>query len=101
MAIGKNILTADTLIKKTTGEGSKKASKVNNKSNVSITSKIGQPSGDPGKDTYSTTKMTFYIKNDLYDKLKNFAYQDRHTLTEAFNLVVSDGLKGKNTQTRG
>ena len=42
--------------------------------------------------------MTFYIKEDLLEKLYNFAYWDRHSLMEAFNLVVKDGLKGKNTK---
>jgi len=42
--------------------------------------------------------MTFYIKEDLLEKLYNFAYWDRHSLTEAFNLIVKDGLKGKNTK---
>ena len=92
MAIGKNVLQ-DRLIRKTTGKASIK-------SNVSK-AVPGQPSKTPKTDTYGTLKMTFYVKKDLYSKLKNFAYQDRHTLTEAFNQVVEDGLKGKNTKDRG
>ena len=92
MAIGKNVLL-DKLIRKTTGKASIK-------SNVSK-AVPGIPSRSKEADTYGTIKMTFYIKTDLYDKLKNFAYQDRHTLTEAFNLALGDGLKGKNTKDRG
>jgi hypothetical protein len=91
MAIGKNV--QDKLIRKTTGKGS-------------ITSNVskaipGEPSKSKEADTYGTIKMTFYVKTDLYAKLKNFAYQDKHTLTEAFNLVIEDGLRGKNTKNRG
>ncbi len=96
MPVGKNIDIKDKLIKKTT-------SKVSNKSNVSntnITHKAGMPSLDPEKETFRTKKMTFYIKEGLLQKLKNFAYWNRHSLTEAFNIVVNDGLKGKNTKQR-
>ena len=92
MPVGRNVNLKDKLIKKTT-------SKVSNKSNISntnITHKIGMPSLDPGKETYKTKKMTFYIKQDLLQKLYNFSWWDRHSLTEAFNIVVNDGLKGKN-----
>lgn len=95
MALGKNVLNKpDKLIKRTTGLASNKSKT----SNVSI---IGQPSKSKGADTYGTVKMTFYIKADLYEKIKNFAFWDRHTLTEAFNLVVEDGLKGKNAKPKG
>jgi len=95
MAIGTNVLQ-DKLIRKTTNKGSKGSIK----SNVSIVSP-GKPSNKQEADTFDTIKMTFYIKNGLYFKLKNFAYWDRHSLTEAFNQVVEDGLKGKNTKDRG
>ncbi|MDR4508154.1 MAG: hypothetical protein MRJ65_07955 [Candidatus Brocadiaceae bacterium] len=49
--------------------------------------------------TNDTMKMTFYVKKDLLEKLYNFAYWDRHNVTEAFNLVLRDGLKGKITKT--
>ena len=42
--------------------------------------------------------MTFYVKDDLLKKLYNFAYWDRHNITEAFNITITDGLKGKNTK---
>lgn len=95
MPVGGNINLEDKLIKKTT-------SKISNKRNVSNTNithkkqKAGQPSLNPEKKTFKTKKMTFYIKEDLLGKLNNFAWWDRHSLTEAFNIVVTDGLKGKN-----
>lgn len=94
MPVGKNIIIKDKLIKKTT-------SKVSNKSNVSntnITHIVGMPSLNPEKETYKTRKMTFYIKEDLLDKLYNYAYWERHSITEALNIVVGDGLRGKNTK---
>lgn len=91
MPVGKNINLKDKLIKKT----------VSKASNTNIThkkQKAGMPSLDPGKETFKTKKMTFYIKQGLLQKLYNFAYWNRHSLTEAFNIVVDDGLKGKNTK---
>jgi len=95
MPVGKNINLEDKLIKKTTD-------KVSNKSNVNntnITHKTGEPSLNSKANTYKTRKMTFYIKQDLLDKLYNFAYWERHSITESFNIVVTDGLRGKNTKT--
>ena len=93
----------DNLIRKTTGKRNitGKASKVSNVSNTNITrktSKVGAPSLDPKTDTYKTRKMSFYVKNELLERLYNFAYWDRRSLTEAFNGVVEDGLRGKNTR---
>lgn len=87
--LGKNVAIKDKLIKKTTG-----------KSNVSIKNRIGQPSLTPGTVTYKTEKQTFYVKSDLLERLYNFAYWDRHTVTEAVRIVLEDGLKGKNTKQR-
>ena len=93
MPVGKNINIEDKLIKKT-------VSKRNNKSNVINTNitrktrKTSMPSSNSKTDTYKTRKMTFYIKEDLLKKLYDFSYWDRHSLTEAFNIVVNDGLKG-------
>jgi len=95
MPVGKNINLKDKLIKKTTSKVSSK-SKVSNTRNTNITRKAGMPSPNAKTDTYKTRKMTFYIKGELLQKLYNFAYWDRHSLTEAFNIVVRDGLKGKN-----
>lgn len=92
MPVGKNIDIKDKIIKKTTGKTSNKR----NVSNTNVTHKIGMPSLDPGKETFKTKKMTFYIKEDLLEKLYNFAWWDRHSLTEAFNITINDGLKGKN-----
>jgi hypothetical protein len=99
MPIGDNINLKDKLIKKTTNKGSI-TNKTRKTSNTNITSKIGQPSIDPKANTYKTQKMTFYVKKDLLKKLYNFAYWDRHSVTEAFNIIFTDGLKGKNTKPR-
>ena len=99
MPVGKNIDIKDKLIKKTTSKVSNK-SNVSNVSNTNITHKAGMASLDPAKETFRTKKMTFYIKEGLLQKLYNFAYWDRHNLTEAFNIVVNDGLEGKNTKQR-
>lgn len=93
----------DNLIRKTTSKKSNtsKADKTSKASNTNITSnssKLGMPSLNPKTDTYKTKKMTFYVKAELLDKLYNFAYWDRHTVTEAFNKALEDGLKGKNTK---
>ncbi|HOD01766.1 MAG TPA: hypothetical protein PKN28_00345 [Clostridiales bacterium] len=100
MALGGNVHIGDKLIKKTTDKASKarKASNANIAGNAS--NPIGQPSANPETATYATKKATFYIKEDLLKRLHNFAYWDRHSLTDAFNLVLTDGLKGKNTKDR-
>lgn len=98
MPIGKNINLTDKLIKKTTG-------KTNITSKVSTTSKTNKVSAE-NRVRYSarhiatgnTKKMTFYVKRELLKKLYNFAYWDRHNITEAFNTALADGLKGKNTK---
>ena len=100
MPIGKNVGLGDKLIRKTTKKtiNTNKVSKTSNVNNTNIASKTGQPSTSPKTDTYKTRKMTFYAKEDLLKKLHNFAYWNRHSVTEAFNLVLSDGLKGKNVK---
>ncbi len=102
MPVGKNINLKDKLIKKTTSKVSNKSnkSKVSNTRNTNITRKAGMPSLNAKTDTYKTRKMTFYINGDLLQKLYNFAYWDRHSLTEAFNVVVRDGLKSKDIKQR-
>lgn len=100
MALGQNVNLSDKLIKKTTDKTSKasKGSITRKASNTNITGMQGQPSKDPKTATYSTKKMTFYVKDDLLKKLYNFAYWERHNITEAFNTVLADGLKGKTTK---
>jgi hypothetical protein len=103
MPIGDNVNLTDRLIKKTTNKTSitSKASitsKTNKIRKASNTNRRGQPSRNPETTTYKTKKMTFYVKDDLLKKLYNFAYWDRHNITEAFNIVLTDGLKGKNTK---
>jgi len=102
MPVGKNINLKDKLIKKTTRNVSNKNNKsnVSNTRNTNITRKVGMPSPNTKTDTYKTKKMTFYIKIELLQKLYNFTYWDRHSLTEAFNIVVRDGLKEKNIKQR-
>jgi len=102
MAIGKNVNLKDRIIKSTVVDESKGSkaditSKAHNKANAHIKSKanIADKAHKKNKDTEGTVKMTFYIKEDSFRKLRNFAYWDRHSITEAFNLVVADGLKGK------
>jgi len=99
MPVGKNINLKDKLIKKTTGKVSNKnITSITRKTN--ITRKTSMSSPNAKTDTYKTKKMTFYIKEDLLQKLYNFAYWDRHSLTEAFNIVVRDGLKEKDLKQR-
>ena len=88
MTIGTNIRMSDKLIKKT----SDNESITNIKNNVSKKNKA--------KVTDNTTKMTFYVRTELLEKLYNFSYWDRHSVTEAFNIILEDGLKGKNTKNR-
>ena len=98
MPVGKNINLEDKLIKKTVSKASNK-SKVSNTRNTNITHKTHKasiPSLNSKRDTFKTRKMTFYIKEDLLEKLYNYAWWDRYSLTEAFNIVVNDGLRGKN-----
>lgn len=97
MPLGQNVALQDTLIKKTTGKTSK-GTRGSKKTNTSITSTIGMPSSDPAADTFGTKKMSFFIKEDLLRRLYNFAYWDRHSVTEAVNTVLEDGLKGKTTK---
>jgi len=97
MALGANVNIKDKLIKKTTVKAAKQK-KESKTHNINITSKLGLPSANPKTDTFGTRKMTFYIKGDMLRRLYNFAYWDRHSLTEAFNLVMEDGLKGKKTK---
>jgi len=79
--------------KTTTANKQKKTGKTKNNSSEELPNVMNKR-----KATSNTTKMTFYVKNDLITKLYNFAYWDRYTITEAFNIVLSDGLKGKTTK---
>lgn len=89
MPIGDNVIIKDKLIKSTTNKKS-------NTSNINKTSVQRKKK----KDTEGTVKMTFYINEELLNKLYNFAYWDRRSITKAFNTVLEDGLKGKNTKDR-
>ena len=119
MTIGKNMNLKDKLIKDTTSITNitsnknkipkpKKASKASNKSKTSIKKKTNNKNitnntnitSKTSKDTANTIKMTFYIKTDLLSNIYNYSYWDRLSLTRAFNKVVKDGLKGKDTRQR-
>ena len=84
--IGKHIGIGDKLIIKTD-----KASK-----NTRITRKLQKESPTAAE----KVKMTFYIEKGLLKMLYNYAFWERTTLTDAFNIAVTDGLKGKNTAGR-
>lgn len=90
MPLGTNAVLKDRLIKRTISKGSNTIKEIDG-------SQTNTTSIDPGNDTYNTKKMTFYIKEEILEKLYNFAYWDRHSVTEAINLVLADGLKGKST----
>ena len=88
------VLGQNKLIQKT-------SNKVKNTNKTNITNKqaaAGRPSKDPTAVTYETQKMTFYVKGDLLKRLYNLAYWERQSLTQAFNAVLQDGLKSKNTK---
>ena len=97
MSMGANINLKDRLIRKT-------ADKTSNVSKENTTSKTGNIHTEEivrynaRGATWGTKKATFYVKKDLLQKLYNFAYWERHSITEAFNTVLMDGLKGKNTK---
>jgi len=97
MAIGSNVNLKDKLIKKTTP----KTTDLGHKSNVSKTNIASIVSKNSRNATKDTLKATFYIKKDILQKLYNFAYWERYSVTDAFNITLADGLKGKNTKDRG
>lgn len=102
MSIGKNINLGsgeeDRIIRKTTkSRGVTRITRTTRKTRNSIKPASLTVKNSPA-DKGVKTKMTFYIRGPLLKKLYNFAYWDRYSLTDAFNVVVSDGLKGKNTK---
>ena len=104
MPIGTNAPIVDRLIKRTdenrdekTGKTSETPQKESNISKKSITSK--KLSGKENA-TLNTVKMTFYIKQEFLEQLYNYAYWDRLSVTEAFNIALFDGLKNKTTKPR-
>jgi hypothetical protein len=98
MTIGTNAPIVDKLIKKTVSSGeADEHGKEADKPAISQKTAYQRPQAARENATTNTVKMTFYVKQELLDKLYNFAYWDRLTVTEAFNTVVADGLKNKNT----
>ena len=77
-----------------------KAVKPKKKKRAKTENRPGQPSINPEADTFNTKKMTFYVKESLLEKLYNFSYWDRHSITEALNIAIEDGMKDKNTKER-
>jgi len=98
MPLGNN--KVGKLIQKTVDDNEGKKINVVKERNISIGSKKSIISTDPEYDTFGTKKMTFYVKEGILDKLYNFAYWDRHSVTQAFNIALVDGLEGKNTRNR-
>ena len=101
MSIGSNINIKDRLIRKTVDKTSNVSKKniVSKDGGVKIEDIMRLNGGNIA--TESTKKATFYVKVALLQKLYNFAYWERHNITDAFNTALIDGLKGKNTKNRG
>lgn len=100
MSMGNNVNLKDRLIRSTAGKG-------NNASKTNVTSKgnavkteTPAPYRTRKTATEGTKKATFYVKKDLLQKLYNFAYWERHSVTDAFNIALAAGLKGKTTKSR-
>ena len=101
MSIGTNVNLKDRLIRKTADKTSNVSKgSIANKASTAKAEEIVRPNGD-NIATKGTKKATFYVKNELLQKLYNFAYWERRSITEAFNTALMDGLKGKNTKNRG
>lgn len=97
MPIGNNVALGDKLIKKTEPPQKVdkviKVNKVDNVDNI-LTRSVKRKHNA----TADTVRATFYVKRDIYKRLLNFAYWDRHNITEAVNIVLADGLKDKTTK---
>jgi hypothetical protein len=94
MPIGQNVNLGDKLIKRTV-----KQDKPGHQESQESGEKqpFQHPIAGRRTATTNTVKMTFYVKQEFLEKLYNYAYWDRLTVTEAFNTALADGLKGKNT----
>jgi hypothetical protein len=102
MTIGANAPIVDKLIKKTTPAPAAQEEQAKHAEPAAKPASPQKPSYQRPQAvrenaTTNTVKMTFYVKQDLLDKLYNYAYWDRLTVTEALNTVLADGLKNKNT----
>ena len=101
MSIGTNVNLKDRLIRKTADKASNVSKEnITNKASTTKAEEVMRPNGD-NIATKGTKKATFYVKKELLQKLYNFAYWERHSITEAFNTALTDGLKGKNTKNIG
>ncbi len=100
MSIGNNVNLKDRLIRKTVNKENN-ANKANNTSKANIVkTEYPPPYKSRSASTEGTKKATFYVKKDLLKRLYNFAYWERHNITEALNTILTDGLKGKNTENK-
>jgi len=95
MPIGTNVTIKDRLIKKTSNRNS--GASIANKENIASNASTAI-NGKSKNATENTKKATFYMNPELLRKLYNFAYWDRHSITEAMNIILADGLTGKNTK---
>jgi hypothetical protein len=95
MPIGQNVNLGDKLIKKTSKQDKAFNQEPHEQSDKA---QFQHPVAGRRTATTNTVKMTFYVKQELLEKLYNYAYWDRLTVTEAFNTALMDGLKGKNTE---
>ncbi|MBA7494400.1 hypothetical protein ES702_04975 [subsurface metagenome] len=106
MPLGKEnpseLIEPEKMLANTTRKARKadKANITDNVNNVGSTYKPGHPSANPETATYNTTKKTFYVRENLFEKLSNFAWWERLSITDAINKVLEDGLKGKKTKKR-
>jgi len=87
MPIGENVMLKDKVIRKTDN--------VDNVNNIRIKRRLNKVNA-----TDNSVRVTFYLKEALAEKIYSFAYWDRHSITEAFNIIVADGLKGKVTKSK-
>lgn len=55
---------------------------------------------EPKNVTHNKIKATFYVEENLLNRIKNFAHWERLLITEALDTVLKDGLKGKNTKNK-
>lgn len=100
MTIGSNAPIGDKLIKKTVPQqetAQPKAESPAKATSAAPKTTYQRPLATRENATTNTVKMTFYVKQDLLDKLYNYSYWDRLSVTEAFNTALAEGLKNKNT----
>lgn len=58
-----------------------------------------KPLQKPKKINSEKIKMTSSVEKGLLEKLKNYAYWEKITISEALNRLLKEGLKGGKTKT--